>query len=746
MKEKTDMSKPKGFIKLLIPSATVFLSSFCIMVLELVASRLIARHLGSSLYTWTAVIGVVLAGITIGNYLGGRIADRFEARKALAVQFVLSSAACVLTVILNNIVGDWILLWHLSWPIRVFSHVSIVFLVPSILLGTISPVVAKMALDKGMATGRTVGDIYAWGAAGSIAGTFAAGYYLIATMGTIAIIWTVGGVLLVMAILCRPRFWVVYLWAAIFAAALTMGMVPVDWAKNKGVTFALREKPDPKVIYQDESQYCYIEVKRLSETVDKRAFMQDKLMHSEIIMDDILDLQYFYTHIYTIITKGLSHDKDKLSVMVIGGGGYVYPRYIGKNWPGSCIDVVEIDSHVTEAAMQAFGLERNTTINTITMDARNYIDELLKQNRTSKVKKRYDFIYEDAINDYSVPYQLTTKEFNDKIAQLLNDNGVYMVNLIDVYETAQFLGAIVNTIKKTFPYVYVISEAKPSHLFRDTFVIAAAMHQLNLGKFEAEYEKKNLRLWVLNDAEIQHLKEKSHGIILTDDYAPVENLLTTAVRSSSKEFLAIRYIEDAQKLKKQGKLDEAIANYRKAVQTEPAVLIKAYNDMALVLAEQGNLEEAIEAFRKVLAYNEQSGSKDDMANVHHSLCTALQRLGKVQDASDECDKAVEEYQQRLTKTPDDVKTLANLGDLLAGNGKFGEAAVYFQKAVNLKPADLTNQFNLIQALEFAGQLDRAVEANQKAIGFFSQYNQEYAVAQLRQYLELLEVKISKRQN
>ena len=72
------MSKSKGFFSILIPSATVFISSACIMILELVASRLIARHLGSSLYTWTAVIGVVLAGITIGKYLGGRIADRFR--------------------------------------------------------------------------------------------------------------------------------------------------------------------------------------------------------------------------------------------------------------------------------------------------------------------------------------------------------------------------------------------------------------------------------------------------------------------------------------------------------------------------------------------------------------------------------------------------------------------------------------------------------------------------------------------
>ena len=238
------MSKSQNFLSILIPSATVFISSFCIMVLELVASRLIARHLGSSLYTWTAVIGVVLAGITIGNYIGGRIADRFSARRALSVLFVTASMACVTTIVLNNLVGNWIWVSQFSWPVRVFTHVSLVFLLPSLLLGTISPVVAKMALDKGLQTGRTVGDIYAWGAAGSIAGTFTAGYYLIAAMGTIAIIWTVGAILLLMGILYWLKCWPIYAWLIIFASASTMAMAPTDWAQNTGTALALRKKPN----------------------------------------------------------------------------------------------------------------------------------------------------------------------------------------------------------------------------------------------------------------------------------------------------------------------------------------------------------------------------------------------------------------------------------------------------------------------------------------------------------------------
>ena len=186
---------------LFIPCATVFISSFCIMVIELVAGRIIARFLGSSLYTWTSVIGVVLAGIAVGNYTGGRLADRFKPVEVLSILFAICAFACVSTILLNNLMGKWTWLWQFNWPARILLHVTAVFLLPSALLGTISPVVAKMALERGLPTGRTVGDIYAWGAGGSIVGTFIAGYYLIALMGTVSIIYGIAVVMIVMALL-----------------------------------------------------------------------------------------------------------------------------------------------------------------------------------------------------------------------------------------------------------------------------------------------------------------------------------------------------------------------------------------------------------------------------------------------------------------------------------------------------------------------------------------------------------------
>jgi tetratricopeptide (TPR) repeat protein len=729
------MGKSRSFLSIAVPSGTVFLSNFCIMVLELVAARLIARHLGSSLYTWTAVIGVVLAGITIGNYLGGRIADKFPARKALAVLFALSSVACVVTVIANNLVGGWVWLWRFGWPMRVFSHVSLVFLLPSVLLGTISPVVAKMALERGLPTGRTVGDIYAWGAAGSIAGTFATGYYLIAAMGTTEIIWIVGGVLLLLAICYWARLWVLYVWAAIFIDLMAMGLTPVGWAKDIGASMALREKADPDVIYEDESQYCYIAVKRISENPDRRAFMQDKLKHSDIVMGNILDLQYSYSQIQAAVTQRLSKDKDKLSVLVIGGGGYVFPRYVEHIWPGSRVDVVEIDPGVTEAAIQAFGLERDSTINTFTMDARNYVNQLLEEGKV----EQYDFIFEDALNDYSVPYQLTTKEFNDKIARILTDRGVYMIELIDIYESGLFVGAFVNTLEQTFDYVYVIAENEPRSA-RITFVVIAAKHKIDLENLASEEPVRNLDLWVLSDAEIETLRQKARGIVLTDDYAPVENLLAPVVLASARDLLAEEYLTQAEQLKAKEQWDECILKFRDVIKVDPGLSIKAYNEIGVIEAGRGRLAEAIEAFKGALEYNERAEVRQSMSNINYNIGVALQRLGDNERAGKYLQNAIRGYREDFAKEPDSARIANRLGNALAAVGDFAEAAKYFRQAVNLDPLDVGNHSMLAQALSIQGRYDEAAAELQKAIGFVLKIGNEEAAGQLKKLLVIVEMK------
>jgi len=732
------MSKSREFVRLVVPSATVFFSSGCIMILELVASRLVARDLGSSLYTWTSIIGVVLAGISIGNYLGGRIADRYHPRRALAVLFGLSSAACVGIVVLNNVVGEWTWLWQLSWPVHVFLQVSVVFLLPSTLLGTIGPIVAKMALDQGLAAGRTLGSIYAWGAAGSIAGTFLAGFFLIATFGSVVIIWSIGAALLAMAVLYWLSCWAMYLWAMVFAALATMGMSSADWARDAGAAALLREPPDPNVIYEDETPYCHVEVRQVSQRPDRRVFMQDKLKHSEIVMDDVTNLQYFYTKIFAGLTHGLSKGRKNLSMMVIGGGGYAFPQYLRHFWPDGNVEVVEIDPGVTRAAVQAFGLRGSSTIKTINMDARNYVDQLLERERTGQTAPRFDFIYEDAINDYSVPFQLVTKEFNDKISCLLADDGVYMVNLIDTYENAQFLGAVVNAAQESFPFVRVLASQIGLPSLRDTFVVVAAKHEFDPEAVLKEYNR-HLKVWVLDDAQMNHLKERSRAVILTDDYAPVENMLTPVVRQSAKEILARKYLDRAMKLQARGQYEESIQRYRQAVDLNPSMGIKAHNEIGMMYVAQGKLEEAAGAFGAAIASHTESGAQQTaVASVHMNLGILLGRMNKPREAKEQLAKAAQWFRIELDENPASVTVWDWLGDTRAIMQDFKGASAAFEKAVSLEPRNPAHYDKLAKALEFQRRYAEAIDVVQREIKLLQELGQKDVALQLRPYLELLE--------
>jgi tetratricopeptide (TPR) repeat protein/MFS family permease len=729
------MDKQKGFFSILIPALTVFVSSACIMIIELVASRLIARHLGSSLYTWTAVIGVVLAGITIGNYIGGRIADRYSPRKALSSLFCLASIACVVIVILNNIIGEWTWLWQLSWPIRVFSHVAFVFLFPSILLGMISPVVAKMALDRGLPAGRTVGDIYAFGAAGSIAGTFLAGFYLIAAMGTTAIIWTIAIVLLLIAIAYRAKAWPLYIWAVILAIFFFLSFTEKASAQKLASALQLRSEPDSTILYQDETPYCWVAVKQTSQSPDRRLFIQDKLKHSEIDMDNINNLLYFYTHLYAGVTHGLRPENIPITAMVIGGGGYVYPQYLEKHWPGSQIDVVEIDPGVTEAAHAAFGLPRDTSIRSHTMDARNFVDSLLLQQSEGKPFEKYDFIYEDAINDYSVPFQLVTEEFNEKIAKILKPEGVYLVNLIEIFNSGMFLGSMIQTLEKTFPYVYVLSEHGP-HSIRNTFVMVASFVPLDLQGIIGP-NIRSAEIWYLSSSEIDALKQRARYGMITDDYAPVENMLASVVRRSGNDMLAINAENAAKQLKQQGNYDQSIQKFIEMVRIEPTMSILGYNEIGIMLAQQNKTTEAVDYFLKAIEYNDNAENKVNLASVHLNVAVLLKNTNPEQ-AKIHFQQAADGYKKELTKNPKLLNETLLVANCLKETGNYSEAIEYFQKAVDLNPYDVQQHITLAKAYEEQGKFDDAIAVIKKAIGFFEYIKEEKRSAPLKEQLGYLE--------
>src|ERR1700687_4647624 len=202
------MSRPIAYL-------VVFVSSCCTLILELVAGRILAPFIGVSLYTWTSIIGVVLAGISLGNYLGGRIADRWPRRSTLGILLLgggLASLAILPLITIatsiptgdlvdpSNRLGGVLPLDRAALLIlRIVVITTLIFFPPSFILGMVSPVVIKLTLRDLAHSGGLVGKVYALSTLRSILGTFATGFVLVQLFGTRMIVLGVGIVLLLMA-------------------------------------------------------------------------------------------------------------------------------------------------------------------------------------------------------------------------------------------------------------------------------------------------------------------------------------------------------------------------------------------------------------------------------------------------------------------------------------------------------------------------------------------------------------------
>src|SRR6185437_11843281 len=184
-----------GLAVRMLPYLLSFFSSLCIMILELVASRLVASHVGASLSVWTSVIGIMLGGICLGNVLGGRLADRTEPRRVVGPLYALGAFLTVSCLWVNSVVGLTPGLQAMTWNLRTVVVVTLDFLIPATVLGMIGPVVAKIAVEQARRAGSAIGDVYFWGAVGSIAGTFLAGFILMYVAPISTIVTLVAGAL-----------------------------------------------------------------------------------------------------------------------------------------------------------------------------------------------------------------------------------------------------------------------------------------------------------------------------------------------------------------------------------------------------------------------------------------------------------------------------------------------------------------------------------------------------------------------
>jgi spermidine synthase len=467
---------------------------------------------------------VILAGISLGNYIGGMLADRFASRGTLVLLFVLSAAASVSilwTIEMTGAVTDL----PLPVVVQVLLAFAVVFFLPALLLGTISPLVVKLTLSDLKKTGNVVGRIYAAGAAGSIAGTFLAGFWLISTFGTRTIVWGVAGLLLLMGLFIgwgRRRLVAVSLLTLLLFGGLSL----FAWSQNILDSRCLRE-----------TNYFCIRVHPDGDDPRIQVLTLDRLVHSYVNPDDPTELRYGYERTYRDVLEAVAAPENSISAFFIGGGGYTFPRYIEVTYPNSHIEVAEIDPGVTETAYEHLALPRDTRVISVNADARRYLASIPRE-------RRFDLILGDAFNDFSVPYHLTTKEFNQLVSDHLTEDGFYMVNIIDGRK-GHFVRAYVSTLEQVFEHIYIAPiGGEVGTVDRQTFVIVAAQHPMPIGDDAPTKDgaasagdgtlsfPQSLRDAFLSQDEWQGYLNRGIAIILTDDFVPVDNLLAPVFSDS----------------------------------------------------------------------------------------------------------------------------------------------------------------------------------------------------------------------
>lgn len=661
-------------VKPWVAYGTVFISSAAIMILEIVAGRIISRYLGASQYTWTSVIGVVLAGISGGNYLGGYLSDRFRPRPLLTLIFALASVTALSIPIMNHWAGQWLWLLERSWPVRIALHVFLAFIVPSTLLGMISPVIARLMLLQKEKVGLTIGKVYAWGTVGSILGTFLAGFYLIAAFGTGTVILIIACLLAALAV-----YYGVMNGFTVFTACLAVFLFFCDQSESvvsDQVMSALRYETPAEAaytnFYETESAYSYVAVRAEAARPDYRIMILDRLWHSKVNISNPAQLLGEYTWIQQAFIELFYAENNPLHCLIIGGGGYAMPGYLLEKHTNLELHVAEIDPVVTEAAGKALALHDDTRMHIANVDGRNYVTDLMRDER---MHDRFDVILGDSINNYSIPYHLTTLEFNEQLETLLSPDGAYLVHFLDSLQSGRLIGAMVNTLERTFPFIEVVSVSGDRH-HQSTFMVIASHEPLDVQAALAWIRTRYSTFtgFQLSSDMLQQCRERVGDMVLTDQHAPVDTLLRPVV-DRDKGDLFTAYLTRASRDLRESRVERARAWITKVLEQD-----EHHFNALILLSElhmtEGDYAQAVHAVSRALAVRSAS------VRALQLKLDALMRQGSMAESAATAERLLEVHRRNLIG-------LNVLGVLRAREGHSDAALEYFRKAQQVAPGDGT---------------------------------------------------------
>lgn len=487
----------------------VFLCGGVVMILELVGSRILAPYLGTSIVVWTSLIGIILASLSIGYWYGGRLADRMPTDRAFAMIILVSAALVGAIPVLKGPVLDFLQRTVESFSVNAILATIILFAPPSVALGMVSPYAVRLRMRNLNTSGATVGRLYAISTIGSIAGTFLAGFYLIAYFGSTKILLVLAGVLLLTSGLAYSRGLMVA------RAALTLALIGL-FVFVSGQEYVLANQG----IHHIDTRYSHVTIHSSVDDGNRPTLVMvtnPRETQSAMYKDSPTDLVLRYTRFYRMVHH---FRPDVQHALMIGGAGYSYPKNYLASFPQARLDVVEIDPDFTRLAREYFRLGNDPRLTIFHEDGRTYL------NRTTA---QYDVIFGDAFSSlYSVPYQLTTVETVRRMHAILNDNGVVLMNIISSIEgeTGEFLRAEYATFRAVFPQVFLFPVRTNVNGGVVQNVMLVALKSPVPPVMQSPVSEMN--------AYLGHLWKRPVAAdmpILTDDHAPVDNYMLKVLRS-----------------------------------------------------------------------------------------------------------------------------------------------------------------------------------------------------------------------
>lgn len=522
-------------------SAAVFLSGAVLLGLELVASRVLAPFFGSSIFVWGALIGVVLAGLSIGYWTGGVLADRFPAPQLLLGVLALGAGTTLLIPVVDGPVLEAVVDWDLGPRWNPLVAAVILFGLPSVILATATPIAVRLRARSLAGLGKTAGRLFALSTAGSIAGTFATAFFLIPEVGTNQLLGMLATGLFVAAGLVALGERMLVSGAALTvlvagSVAATFFLAPDEGGRLTGAAAQnwsplFRERGERQevaapsggfeLIYSKNTRYHGLSV---VEDGESRHLRFESSFQSGMYLDNPFRTRYEYTD---FLQLPLAYNPGARKILFIGLGGGSLQKRIWRDFPDVDQQVVELDPVVRDVAYRYFRLPRSPRVRVTVEDGRRYLQ---------RHDERWDAIVIDAYFSDSLPFHLTTLEFLELARSRLAPGGVVASNLIGAVagEGSKLFRAMYKTYRGVFPTVVVHpvrEEGDDDGALRNLIVVAgdgAAPGQDVLLERWRELRAGSPRAADLTKA----IRGRHEAVVptrdvpvLTDDYAPTDSLL-----------------------------------------------------------------------------------------------------------------------------------------------------------------------------------------------------------------------------